>query len=222
MTKFLAIQNSYHDIQIALFDPTSLTELGRIGVLDSLCASKIEASKMLAPLVGQLLTQNSLALSDLKFIAANRGPGPFTTLRTVLASVNGLAFATKLPLIGVDSLDAMLHESLPPFALSSERASRPEYRRVFLTSLSSTFIAHAVGSVIWIYADPATPEFWYALIPLVAVERLVMASGMTLAYYGITYSINFLRRHFYLPLPGKGFLLPFFCSPKIIAEKKGV
>ena len=59
------------------------------------------------------------------------------------------------------------------------------HKTVFMHSLSSTFIAHAVGSVIWLYATPATPAFWYALIPVVAVERLVMAIGMTAAYHGI-------------------------------------
>lgn len=98
MTKFITIQNSYHDVQLALFQDSK--------ILDSLRASKIEASKMLIPLTSQLVQKNSLVLSDLKFIAANRGPGPFTTLRTVLASVNGLAFATKTPLIGIDSLSS--------------------------------------------------------------------------------------------------------------------
>ena len=70
-----------------------------------------------------------------------------------------------------------------PFVLSLRRIS--PNKSIFLTSLSSTFIAHAVGSVIWIYAAPATPAFWYALIPMVAVERFVMACGMTLAYHAI-------------------------------------
>lgn len=77
----------------------------------------------------------------------------------------------------------MLEKYNIPFVVSSERS--PEYRTIFLISLSATFIAHAVGSVIWLYAAPATPAFWYALIPMVAVERFVMACGMTLAYYGI-------------------------------------
>lgn len=65
---------------------------------------------------------------------------------------------------------------------------------IFMHSLSSTFIAHAVGSVIWIYATPETPAFWYALIPVVAVERLVMAIGMTAAYYCISKIFSGLSR----------------------------
>lgn len=52
----------------------------------------------------------------------------------------------------------------------------------FFVALSSTFIAHAVGSIMWLYAMPMTSEQWLALIPLVAVERLVFAGGAALFY----------------------------------------
>jgi tRNA threonylcarbamoyladenosine biosynthesis protein TsaB len=38
------------------------------------------------------------------FVVVNQGPGPFTTLRTVLATVNGLAYARGIPLVGVDGI----------------------------------------------------------------------------------------------------------------------
>lgn len=55
-------------------------------------------------------------------------------------------------------------------------------RSIFLTALSSTFLAHAVGSIIWLYSIPMTCEQWNALIPVVAAERLIMACAMTLAF----------------------------------------
>lgn len=54
---------------------------------------------------------------------------------------------------------------------------------LFITALGSTFTAHAVGSVIWLYANPMTPGAWLALIPVVLVERLIFASGMVVLYY---------------------------------------
>ena len=45
------------------------------------------------------------------FFATNQGPGPFTTLRVVISSVNGLAFATGIPLVGVNALHALLTEN---------------------------------------------------------------------------------------------------------------
>jgi hypothetical protein len=58
-------------------------------------------------------------------------------------------------------------------------------RSIFAQSLGSTMIAHAVGSVMWLYTIPMTPAYWYALIPVVAVERLLFATAMTLAYYAL-------------------------------------
>ena len=53
----------------------------------------------------------------------------------------------------------------------------------FLTALSSTFVAHAVGSVMHLYfINPMTSSAWLALIPVVALERLVLALGMYVAY----------------------------------------
>lgn len=52
----------------------------------------------------------------------------------------------------------------------------------FLSALGSTLVAHAVGSVIWIYADPMTSATWLGLIPVVFVERMVYAIGMVAVY----------------------------------------
>jgi hypothetical protein len=58
-------------------------------------------------------------------------------------------------------------------------------KTIFLQSLSSTFIAHAVGSVIWLYTVGMTPAAWLGLIPVVFVERLLFAMSMTAAYYAL-------------------------------------
>jgi hypothetical protein len=55
-------------------------------------------------------------------------------------------------------------------------------RTVFLESLGSTFIAHAVGSVLWLYMFNMSAQMWLALIPVVAIERLFFASTMTVLY----------------------------------------
>ncbi|MFT6765329.1 MAG: hypothetical protein ACJAZS_000204 [Alteromonas naphthalenivorans] len=55
-------------------------------------------------------------------------------------------------------------------------------KSIFLQSLSSTFVAHAVGSVIWLYSFDMSSQMWLGLIPVVAVERLFFASAMTLVY----------------------------------------
>ncbi len=57
-----------------------------------------------------LLEDQNLQLADLDFIAIDKGPGAFTSLRVALATVNGIAFAHRIPLVGVDSLDALTYD----------------------------------------------------------------------------------------------------------------
>jgi hypothetical protein len=56
---------------------------------------------------------------------------------------------------------------------------------LFFKALGSTFVAHAVGSIIWLYTVPMTSAAWLALIPVVAVERLLFATGMVIVQYVI-------------------------------------
>jgi tRNA threonylcarbamoyl adenosine modification protein YeaZ len=102
MTTFLAIQNTYEVIELALFDDSN--------VIDSATIDKKEATKTIVTVLHALLERNKCSLDSLKFFAVNQGPGPFTTLRVVIATMNGLAFATNIPLIGVDGLDALCAE----------------------------------------------------------------------------------------------------------------
>ena len=58
-----------------------------------------------------MLKQHALTFSGLAFIAAHQGPAPFTTLRVCLTTVNGFAFATQVPLIGVNGLKELVDET---------------------------------------------------------------------------------------------------------------
>lgn len=64
---------------------------------------------------------------------------------------------------------------------------------VFARALISTYLAHAVGSVIWLYTVPMGAVAWKTLIPVVACERLVFAAGMSLGYYLLTWCMPALR-----------------------------
>ena len=67
---------------------------------------------------------------------------------------------------------------------------------IFAKSLGATFSAHAVGGVIWLYSLSLPASFWQSLIPIVAIERIIMAAGITLMYYAtnkLTLSIK--NRH---------------------------
>ncbi len=59
-------------------------------------------------------------------------------------------------------------------------------KRLFFRSLGATFTAHAVGSIAFLYTIPTTPELWILLIPVVAVERLAFALGISFSFVGFT------------------------------------
>lgn len=103
---YLAISNTYDEVQIALC--VDQTIVARTAI------NKIYASPRLIPEIDTLLTNHNFQLADLSFIVANVGPGPFTTLRAVLATVNGIQAASSIPLIGIDSLDALVQEYSDP------------------------------------------------------------------------------------------------------------
>ncbi|HLW72510.1 MAG TPA: hypothetical protein VKR54_00500 [Candidatus Babeliales bacterium] len=60
-------------------------------------------------------------------------------------------------------------------------------RSLFLQALGSTFVAHAVGSVIWLYTVPMTADMWITLIPIVLFERIAFALGMVIVHHLISF-----------------------------------
>lgn len=107
MERFLAIQNTYNQVQMALCINSNLSEI--------ISLDKTVASRECINALEQLLRQNSISLSDLCYIAVNQGPGPFTTLRVVISTVNGLSFARRIPLVGINSLQALAREHNAPY-----------------------------------------------------------------------------------------------------------
>jgi hypothetical protein len=51
-------------------------------------------------------------------------------------------------------------------------------KRLIFNSLGATFTAHAVGTIIFLYAFGLTPAIWMALIPVVFIERGVFTIGI--------------------------------------------
>jgi|SRR5579863_1619375 len=100
---FLAIQATYEGLDLAI---------GTNGhVTNTVSVNKFEASRMILIALQQLLQTHGTHLEALRCIIVNQGPGPFTTLRTVLATVNGLACATGIPLVGVDGIATLARQT---------------------------------------------------------------------------------------------------------------
>ncbi|MCX5923226.1 MAG: hypothetical protein NTU89_01535 [Candidatus Dependentiae bacterium] len=50
-------------------------------------------------------------------------------------------------------------------------------------ALSASFVAHAVGSVVWLYTASIPACVWIGLIPVVFIERLLIAGGILICNY---------------------------------------
>jgi tRNA threonylcarbamoyladenosine biosynthesis protein TsaB len=64
-------------------------------------------SERLMPSIHNLFEEASLKISDLQGIALSLGPGSFTGLRIGVSTVKGLAYALKIPVVGVSTLEAL-------------------------------------------------------------------------------------------------------------------
>jgi tRNA threonylcarbamoyladenosine biosynthesis protein TsaB len=61
----------------------------------------------MGPLIQKLMADAGLALGQLDLLVVDRGPGRFTGLRVGLATVRSLAFALRLPMVGLTSLEIL-------------------------------------------------------------------------------------------------------------------
>lgn len=99
---FATIHSTYSTVSVGLFIEKKL--------VNAITVDHKSACTSLLGSIEQLLTAQQLTLRDLSFIAVNQGPGPYTTLRITLTIANGLAFATGIPLVGVDGFRAFITE----------------------------------------------------------------------------------------------------------------
>ncbi len=103
---YLILQSTYTEIKLALFDSNKIIRKQSI--------DKQEATAMLIPTIDAILKDNNIEITNLDVIGINQGPAPFTTLRVLISTVNGLAFATGIPLVGTDGLKALTQEANNP------------------------------------------------------------------------------------------------------------
>lgn len=102
--RFIALQGTYNSLSLGFFLNDCLSR--------SISFDAIKASSNLVPLLETFLSDQQITFEQLSFIAVDKGPGAFTSLRATIASVNGIAYATKIPLIGINSLEALQFDTL--------------------------------------------------------------------------------------------------------------
>lgn len=98
----LIVSNDYAHTHLGLFKNSAC--------IASISEENKKTSKMLMFHIDALCKQYNIPIDQINYIGVNQGPGPFTTLRSVLSSVNGIAFAAGTPLIGIDGIESLIEE----------------------------------------------------------------------------------------------------------------
>ena len=98
----------------------------------------------------------------------------------VLLPILCMAIFSLNPSVGIGWVYS-LYWLIPPF-IYGFRLLGFACNSILAVALRSTFIAHAIGSVIWCYTIPMTPLKWINLMPVVAIERLLFSFSMVLFY----------------------------------------
>lgn len=101
----LSVDSSYSTATCALIKDDKI--LAEINLND-----KKQHSVILMRLIDSILKEYEIDINDIDAFTISRGPGSFTGLRIGMATLKGLAFASKKPLISVSTLDALAYNSI--------------------------------------------------------------------------------------------------------------
>ncbi len=101
----IVAQSTYTGVEVGLHNETSL--------IKAVTLDKKEACTQLIPTINALLQQEGITLDSVTEIIVNKGPAPFSSLRTVIATMNGIAYASGIPLFGVSAFDALNYAHNP-------------------------------------------------------------------------------------------------------------
>lgn len=97
--KLLAIETSSAACSVALLIDDELKSIHEI-------SPKQQAQNIL-PMIEKILLSKNISLNQLDALAFGCGPGSFTGVRIAASVIQGLAFATQIPVISISSLAAL-------------------------------------------------------------------------------------------------------------------
>lgn len=71
-----------------------------------------EHTKLILPMLSEVLEEGSIDITDIDAIAFGRGPGAFTGLRIAAGVAQGIALSIDKPIIPVSTLEALAYQAL--------------------------------------------------------------------------------------------------------------
>jgi tRNA threonylcarbamoyladenosine biosynthesis protein TsaB len=75
----------------------------------------LQQAQRILPMIEELLSSNHVSVNELSALAFGCGPGSFTGVRIATSVIQGLAYATALPIISVSSLAAAAQAAYEEF-----------------------------------------------------------------------------------------------------------
>lgn len=106
MALILSIETSTSVCSVALHDS------GHLVAIVELHQDNVHSQKLML-LIEDLMKRAGSNSEDLKAVAVSSGPGSYTGLRIGVSVAKGFAFAHDIPLIGVDTLQALAKRVIP-------------------------------------------------------------------------------------------------------------
>ena len=100
----------------------ALSENGKVIALKEVNERNVHASHITL-FIEELMIQTGRKYSELRAVAISKGPGSYTGLRIGVSTAKGLCYALDIPLLGIDTLEAMaagladLNDDIPDSAL---------------------------------------------------------------------------------------------------------
>jgi tRNA threonylcarbamoyladenosine biosynthesis protein TsaB len=141
MARILSIETSTSICSVAIHEQGELLALAEIKEPGA------HAEKLLL-LVDELFEKAGLSFADLDAVAVSQGPGSYTGLRIGVSTAKGIAYALEIPLIGINTLQAMAaSQSVAPgdYVVAVLDARRKEvYTQTFGDSLQELSSIEAV------------------------------------------------------------------------------
>jgi tRNA threonylcarbamoyladenosine biosynthesis protein TsaB len=105
MARILSIETSTSICSVAIH------ERGELRAVSEIKEPGAHAEKLL-DLVDAAMKQAELRMSDLEAVAVSQGPGSYTGLRIGVSTAKGIAYGLEIPLIGINTLQAMAASQL--------------------------------------------------------------------------------------------------------------
>jgi tRNA threonylcarbamoyladenosine biosynthesis protein TsaB len=141
MARILSIETSTSICSVAIH------ERGELRAVSEIKEPGAHAEKLL-DLVDAAMKQAELRMSDLDAVAVSQGPGSYTGLRIGVSTAKGIAYGLEIPLIGINTLQAMAASQLVnqgEFVVAVLDARRKEvYTQTFGDSLQEITSIEAV------------------------------------------------------------------------------